>query len=591
MESYPIVACKPSGQLLENHWGRGPDESPHLPAPWAWPIWGRHLEVVNVVCVYLGRLVGERTFDLVKSSGESLPARNQKPDITRDLHDTLDVALESQIRTSSSMDDLRLDRINREDVVKEEKLNKSSDDVSSAYRGRLTSLDDVLKLLQDQKLLQQIGQNKHNKAKRAQLQWKRSAAVALVRARPVSPQEEQKQKSPVAPAKSTGTRPRSPARESKESASKQEDVDSGAKNRASSQPSLASLGTELNESISRQDVMERIEKLAEEEKLKLLRNETLLRKRRNSLTLEKDVLEKKINKSQEKKSAVRKLLTKEDPSKVSNTIVSEARLQEVNQQLVRIEKSLEENKKQSADVLGNIKVMKSKVVRKKSSSADTSFIVSKLPSNAEERRAAFKNSPTGSEKSISSQGSLDEKFTKDNSEHFHPGLTKKVSLSSSISSATSLAALEEELRKMTPLGARRLTDSRRKKLSVSSEGSPDTKESPPITRRAFSELPKRSASGSSESSSAGRESPLPPKVNSAEIKRRRFSDSSQVAFRERSVEIDLDKSSDSRNQNAADKQAHMQGEHRASLLNALSQIKVRRSENHFCGGAHSLKIH
>ena len=112
-------------------------------------------------------------FDLARSSGERLPTEN-RPVITEDLREVLNVTtVEPQMRVSTSLQDLRLDRLNRGDFLREERLNRSTDDVTTnAFRGRLTSLEGVLKLLQDQKLLQQIGENKHNRSKRAQLQWK-----------------------------------------------------------------------------------------------------------------------------------------------------------------------------------------------------------------------------------------------------------------------------------------------------------------------------------------------------------------------------------------------------------------------------------
>lgn len=526
----------------------------------------------------------KRAFDLVRSSGEGSPTANQNPDITKDLCDVL--TIEPQMR-ASSLQDLRLDRVSRGDFVREERLNRSTDDVTTnAFRGRVTSLEDVLKLLQDQQILQQIGQSKHNKSKRAQLQWKRSVAVALGQARSCTHQEEQNFNTCADSMNITDAKPRSPAASFNEFASKNDEVDGKDKSRAPSLLSISSSGTELDETLSRKEIMEKIEKLAEEEKLKLLRNETLLRKRRNSLTLEKDVLQKKMGKNQDKKSAVRKFLAKEDPSKAGPpTVVSGARLQEVNQQLLKIERSLKKNKKQSADV--SVKLMHSKVARKKSSVADA--VITRLPSNASERRTAFKNSPTSSERSLSSQGSFEEKCSKEIFDSTHTRLTKKVSLTPSVSSSTSLAALEEELRKITPLGARRLTEPRRKKMSVSSEGSPDTRESPLLTRRAYSELPKRTASASSESSSASRESPSfsgleslgsckkspgPSEVDNEEVQHWKFSRLSEISLLQQDAESFSNEANTSQRKDSTDEETYMKLEHQATFINALSRIKV-----------------
>ena len=528
----------------------------------------------------------KRVFDLIRTSAIGLPTANQKPAINKDFQDVFDNSLTDTQLRASSLHDLRLDKINRKHSVGEEKLNRSSGDVStSAFRSRITSLEEVLKLLQDQKLLQQIGQTKQDKSKRAKLQWKRSAAVALDRARSSPPQEERKPNTFAGP--STDEKLGSNAAKLKESVIKTNEIDGSSKKRAPSLLSLSSSSTELDELSNRRDIMEKVEKLAEEEKVKLLKNETLLRKRRNSLTLEKDVLEKKMSKSLEKKSAVRKLLAKEDSSKVTTTHVSEARLQEVNHQLMKIERSLEENKKQSADV--NTKIMNSKLTRQKST--DKSSFISRLPGNAEERRAAFKNSPNGSEISFSSQGSFEEKFGKDSSDGTRTSLAKKVSLSS-ISSSTSLAALEEELRKITPIVPRRFTETRRKKMSVSSDCSPDARESPPISRRAYSDLSRRTTSASSDSSSPGRSSPafsglesphsfderspLCTELDNSKMRQERFSDISQIGFGKRVRDDCPDSTNVLRSKTITVKETqHAQPEHQATFINALSKIKVR----------------
>lgn len=434
---------------------------------------------------------------------------------------------------------------------------------SSAVRP--TSLDGVLKLLQDQQLMQQLGQQKFNKVKKAQNAWQRSAAAALKehRSGSIIPDVEKSE-----PANQEDTRRRTLSMSSTQAT--QKDLGS-----FSSMPRLGA-----------NEVIEQFEKLAEEERLRTLKKETLLKKRRNSLTLEKDVLKKKITKGQEKKNTMKKLLGKDET--VSNEDIQrvEERLQKVNQELATIERNLMDNKMSEAQALDSINTMKTKTVRKHS------FVKhNKIPTEQNRR-----SSPA---ESLSSQGSTEEKQEND------PPITPQtLEAARKQSAAVSLAVLEKELRKISPVGGRKITlagDSRPGRVSWSSEGSledSNVKDSPIFNKKTT--LEKR-VSVSSEG--AGDHSSLPRHrvSDSAELRRKKFSASgSKVAFHNVSVEIPTEderkpedeksvghRLSTSSEKSVADVMSRKLSvnsergseEHHASLMNALSQIKVGGSFN------------
>lgn len=436
---------------------------------------------------------------------------------------------------------------------------------SSAVRP--TSLDGVLKLLQDQQLMQQLGQQKFNKVKKAQKAWQRSAAAALKEHRSGSliPDLEKNE-----PANQEDARRRTLSMSSTQATQKE----------VGSFSSMPRLGAN--------EIIEQFEKLAEEERLRTLKKETLLKKRRNSLTLEKDVLKKKITKGQEKKNTRKKLLGKDET--VSNEDIQrvEERLQKVNQELATIERNLMDNKISEAQTLDSINTMKTKTVRKHS------FVKHKIP--PEQNR---KNSPAGS---FSSQGSTEEKQEND------PPITPQtLEAARKQSAAVSLAVLEKELRKISPVGGRKITlagDSRPGRVSWSSEGSledSNVKDSPIFNKKAT--LEKRVSVGS-EGSGDQSSLPRPRLSDSAELRRKRFSASgSKVAFHNVSVEIpteDESKPEDAKSVGHRLSTSSEKGvaevlsrklsvnsergseEHHASLMNALSQIKVCGSFNENC---------
>ena len=439
---------------------------------------------------------------------------------------------------------------------------------------RPTSLDGVLKLLQDQQLIQQLGQQKFNQAKRAQNAWRRSAAAALKEQRSGSRTADVEKPEPTFPNTAVDSRRRTKSMSMAQSPYK--DII----------PSSPYQGAN--------EIIEQFEKLAEDEKLRTLKKETLLKKRRNSLTLEKDVLKKKMSKQHEKKNTVKKFLGKDEITCVEDKQRVEERLQQVDQELATIERDLMDNKKNEAQVLGNINVMKTKTVRKLS-------LVSQPSGNmADQRREAYKSSHS---ESSSSQGSTEERPGKGS-----PTAQHSLETARKQSAAVSLAVLEKELRKISPVGGRKLTLSgsninnnnyvnkeiRPGRVSVSSEGSaPDdfVRMDSPINKKRSTE--KRMSSGSD--GSIGDQSSLPKASfsDSAELRRKRYSASgSQVAFHNVSVEIPTDeenKLEEGRHRLSVTSQkcldegisrkSSVSSEkgsegHRVTLMNALSQIKV-----------------
>ena len=439
-----------------------------------------------------------------------------------------------------------------------------------------TSLDGVLKLLQDQQLLQQIGQQKFNRVKRAQEAWQRSAAAVL--------KEKRKGSETSDPGKGDTTVVKGNTGEP-------------IRRRAVSMSTAQTMRKELElipitSFQDTNDAIEKFEKLAEEEKLRTLKKETLLKKRRNSLTLEKGVLQKKIHKQSDKKNTVKKLLGKDEVASVENKQHAEERLLLLNQELANIEKDLMDNKMNEAQALDNLNVMKTKTVRKLSFVKPATTKV-----QLQQKRDTFKNSHS---ESSSSQGSTEDRSGRDS-----PKTPQSLEAARKQSTAVSLAVLENELRKISPVGGRKLTlagininnniirDPMHGRVSQSSEGSQEDcklKDSPVINRKL--ELEKE-ASSESDGSATGDMSSFPKKklCDTAEVRRKKYSTGSQVAFHKLSVEIPTQGDSKDEehkhrpsvtSQRSIDETIALRkvsvasdsDGHRASLMNALSQIKV-----------------
>ena len=414
-----------------------------------------------------------------------------------------------------------------------------------------TSLEAVLQLLQEQQLAQQLGQQKFAKAKKAQNAWKRTAVAAREAVK--------------------GSRPDSPDGEYErhEAARRQ---DSGATERHRSE-SFSQRSLKDFEATPKQSPVEIIEKLSGEENLRALKKETLLKKRRNSLNLEKDELEKKIVKGQEKKSTVKKLLGKEEVENKEDISSAEKRLGNVHQELENIQKDINANRRQQAEVLENLNNLKTKTARKYSSASEPNH------ARVEEKRAAFRSSPS---ESASSHGSAEERPGRESD-----FLPRTPDSSRNKSAVNSLAALEIELRKFSPL-PRRAPEITKKRLSLSSEGSPDDASlmgSPVPTKKPEPRLTESvSALASSTVGTPGVKIPVSETLlDSTQLRRKRFSASARVSFHQLSVEIPTDDESRLEETGLTQRKTSAEmsldpetknEEHRTSLVNALSQIKV-----------------
>ncbi|XP_032228436.1 uncharacterized protein LOC5504265 isoform X2 [Nematostella vectensis] len=458
-----------------------------------------------------------------------------------------DVALSSKLADTKNNNNVRsaslleLRRIREAMSPDQGNLTKRTGHESSPNlnQQKATSLEEVLNLLQEQQMLQSLGQTRYVKVKKARTNWKKSAAAIL---------------------KEQGSHPNSDTSDRKKESSVEEErlseagSDSHAKKRATS---IVSLSSDISEErFTGKDALDRYERLAEEEKVKALKAETLLRKRRNSLNLEKEVLEKKIEKINEKKGTVKKLLGKEQVVADKDEIIrTQKRLKEVTVKLADVEHDIKQSKTKEAEIMGSINELKTKSAR--------DFPVKRESvchrATPEERRAMFKHSPQGS---ISSHESFDDStdHLKSSTASLDTGLKRKGS-----KKQASLVALEEELKKISPMGGRKVPG--RKRISFSSEGSVDDA-SPPSARRG---LDKRDSS-SSDGSLQGYERFNSFSSEAAEGRRRKLTSPSPKKTEVFNVAVDIPCRRTS-SSSLADGSSYKGSDHRPSLITALSQIK------------------
>lgn len=262
---------------------------------------------------------------------------------------TIDQEVQS---VSKSLDELRK-------LPQDGEVTKSNGDAIKSCGStsqRPKSLQDVLQLLQEQQLMQNIGQQRYVRAKKARGNWKKSAAAVLrdVQSSPASPDS----------VKKGNLNSTEEKRETAEPEMKR-------KPRGYSTGSVQSI--ELNEAVSNFEISdEYLGRKAEEEKLKALKTETLLRKRRNSLNLEKEVLEKKLGKDEkrDKKTGMLKLWGKESQKDNEEISRTKRRLDEINLKIADVDHDMLENKTKEAALVENITAIKTRS-RKASTSGDT----------------------------------------------------------------------------------------------------------------------------------------------------------------------------------------------------------------------------
>lgn len=253
---------------------------------------------------------------------------------------------------SRSLNELR--KISQQGKENSSERNGSVKKSSGVLTQRPTSLQEVLKLLQEQQLMQSMGHQRYVRVKKARGNWKKSAAAVLKDAH-------SNPESPEAPRKTSIKREGSREKSAPDTQRKLRGASTG-----------SSQSNELNEAFSNNETSDDyLGKKAEEEKLKALKTETLLRKRRNSLSLEKDVLEKKLGKTQEKKTGVKKLLGKEVPKDKEEIIRTKKRIDEIKIKLADVDQDMQENKSKEAAVMENLTALKTKSLRKASGTAES----------------------------------------------------------------------------------------------------------------------------------------------------------------------------------------------------------------------------
>lgn len=228
------------------------------------------------------------------------------------------------------MSDVKIMRTNTEDVIMERRDNhcdhalNSSENITasrtslspptSPKKTKITSLDEVLNLLHEKRLEQELLTKQQTKSERARTRWQHSMLVALRKKR-------------------SGR------------------MYSSAENLKSS-GSFGFTSPEQDEKAAKvkyREISAKYDGIIEDERLKILRRETLLKKRRNSLILRKDILQRKLSKFQDGgKTALKKRQSKLD-AKGMLTSHTKGELNEDMRQLADIDAELERIKQEIAD--------------------------------------------------------------------------------------------------------------------------------------------------------------------------------------------------------------------------------------------------
>ena len=183
---------------------------------------------------------------------------------------------------------------------------------SPKKKPKMTSLDEVLKLLHEKQLQQELLTKQLTKSERARIRWQHSMLVILRRTR--------------------NMRKQSSYENLKSSGSFGADSANG---KVSSELDKKAAKVKYNEISAKYD------SILEDERLKMLRRETLLKKRRNSLILRQDILQKKLNKAQDTgKGTLKKRQSKSDAKEMSASF-TKGENEEVIKQLAEINVELE----------------------------------------------------------------------------------------------------------------------------------------------------------------------------------------------------------------------------------------------------------
>ena len=182
---------------------------------------------------------------------------------------------------------------------------------SPKKKAKITSLDEVLKLLHEKRLEQELQTKQLGKSERARMKWQHAMLVALRKSRTMRTHSSSENLKSSGSFGSDSVNAASP--ESDEKATK----------------------------VKYREISAKYDKIFEDERLKMLRRETLLKKRRNSLILRQEMLQKKLGKVQDgARGTLRKRQSKSDAKEMA-TSFSKGGNEEVKKQLVDISVEIE----------------------------------------------------------------------------------------------------------------------------------------------------------------------------------------------------------------------------------------------------------
>ena len=227
--------------------------------------------------------------------------------------------------------------------------NRTSPPTSPRRKVQITSLDQVLKLLQEKQLQQQLQNKEESASKRARMKWQHSMLVVLRKNRSITATPESSPSAAV-------------VRESESVAA-----------------------PELDQKTARlkyREISEKYDHILEDGKLKMLRRCTLLKKRRNSLILRKEILEKKLTKCREiTKTPLKKRQSKDAKEmalyRKGDGDEVEKQLEVVRKELGGVEQNIETNLKDQDKLSSELNDKKQKELHEIRVNADMSQLTSK----------------------------------------------------------------------------------------------------------------------------------------------------------------------------------------------------------------------
>ena len=209
---------------------------------------------------------------------------------------------------------------------------------SPKKKPKMTSLDEVLKLLHEKQLQQELLTKQLTKSERARIRWQHSMLVILRRTRNMRKQ------------------------------SSSENLKSSGSFGADSANGMVS--SELDKKAAKvkyNEISAKYDSILEDGRLKMLRRETLLKKRRNSLILRQDILQKKLNKAQDTgKGTLKKRQSKSDAKEMSASFTKGEneevikQLAEINVELEGIKRDITSNHEEQRRVSANLNEQKLK---------------------------------------------------------------------------------------------------------------------------------------------------------------------------------------------------------------------------------------